>query len=105
MQFIELKTYTLRPGSVPLFLEAFGRIGEPALARLGVGPQTQAFSVIGQVNQVVQFWHHDGVVPMQACLDTLAGDAGWSEFERAVLPFVLTEQSSILVDPSPPAAS
>jgi len=97
MVFYEMKTYTLKPGNVPVFLETFARLARPTLARNGTGPETQCFSVIGPVNQIVQMWRFEGVGPMAASQAALASDPQWAEFQQACAALIVSEESRILV--------
>ena len=92
---IEMRTYTLRPGSIA---EAEKRFGEALPAR-EKHSKLAAFwhSEVGPLNQIIHVWGYDSFEHRTAVRAAASKEAGWPPNIRE---FVLTQQSEVFL-PAP----
>ena len=97
---VEQRTLTLRPGGLPAYWEAYkshGLAGSEALRDRLIG----AFqSMIGVQHQVLHYWWFENAEEMSARHRACAERGEWRQFEAAIRPHVVSQESQLLV-PSP----
>ena len=93
----ELRTYRLKAGVVPAYLELVEREGiEVQKGHLGqlVGYFS---SEIGPLNEIVHVWAYQDLNDRAARRARLAADARWRDFVPKILGFIETMESKILL--------
>ncbi len=97
---VEQRTYTFKPGTVPLFLEIYQ---ERALAL-----QTEVlgnllgyfWTEIGPLNQTVHMWGYSSFEERQRRRAALMEHAEWRDFLKEVSPMILSQETKLL-NPAP----
>ena len=93
---VEQRTYTLRPGTVPEYLEVYEREGlavqEPILGHL-VGYYS---SEVGPLNRIVHMWAYEDFADRDRRRAELAASAEWQAVVAKLRQFVQTQESVIL---------
>ena len=93
----ELRTYTLKPGTVPKALEASGTVARQIRGGDKYGKlEGHWSSEIGILNQYVHMWQFDSLNEMQRLRTELAALAAWQE---EYIPHSSVASSSIQVPP------
>lgn len=78
--FYEIRTYRLKNGAVPAYLEAVGEEGI-ALQKKHLGTLVGYYhSEIGPINEIVHIWAYDGLDDRDARRAGLAADPAWQAF-------------------------
>ncbi|MBL0924492.1 MAG: NIPSNAP family protein [Sphingomonadaceae bacterium] len=94
---VEMRTYTLYPGKVPMFLDLYKSEGMP-VQRAVLGSMIGYFtSDTADLNQIVHLWRYDGVEDRHARRARLAADAAWQEYLKKVLPLIKQMHSTLLI--------
>ena len=97
---IEERSFQLKPGGIPSFVDLCKTFGESALTCME-GRIIGAFmSMIGPLHNVALWWWFEDVSEREARHDVLRKSAEWQEFTAAISPVVI-EQSSIIMVPRP----
>ena len=95
----EMRTYQLQPGKAPEFLKIYQQNGLPLISRYAklIGCWTQE---TGTLNSVVFLWGYDDFGHRSAQRAKLAQDREWQAFVPTILPY-LVHQESVLLVPAP----
>lgn len=97
---VEERSFQLRPGGVPAFVEACNAHGSAALAPLADRTIGAFVSAVGQLHHVMLWrWFADAAERDARLASVEAGD-DWQAFLRAIAP-MLTGQSTLLMQPRP----
>ena len=97
---VEQRTYTLQVGTAGRYLQAYEEEGL-AIQRPILGNLIGYFqSEFGTLNQVVHLWGYDDLGERDRRRKQLYADAGWNAYVAKVRPFVLQQESRILI-PAP----
>lgn len=92
----EMRTYTLKIGKVPEYLQLFEEIGLPIISKYA---QLVGFwyTEIGELNQIVHIWGYDSLNAREARRIELYKDQEWVEkFIPLVLPMFEKQENKIL---------
>jgi hypothetical protein len=92
----ELRTYRLKTGQVPAYLEIVGELGiEVQKSHLGqlVG---YFFSELGPLNEIVHIWAYADLSDREARRTRLADDERWKAVLAKIIPLIETMDSKIL---------
>ena len=94
----ELRTYTLKPGTVPKALEASGTVARQIRGGDKYGKlEGHWSSEIGILNQYVHMWQFDSLNEMQRLRTELADLAAWQEeYIPLIRPHILKQDIRIL---------
>lgn len=97
---IEERSFQLRPGGIPAFIEAFNSCGSEAVLIMD-GRTIGAFmSMIGALHNIRLWWWFEDPSEREARVDTLNNDLNWRAFLEKIKP-LLVDQSSLLMMPRP----
>ncbi len=94
---VEIRTYTCRVGSVPLFLEAYEKEGLP-LQREYLGEPIGWFvSEVGSLNEVVHLWRFEDMADRETRRAAMQQDDRWRMFLRSMAAsnHLISQESSI----------
>ncbi len=97
---IEERSFQLRPGGVPAFVEACNAHGAAALAPIADRTIGSFVAVTGQLHLIRVWWWFASEDERTARQAAVFGSVGWSAFIAAISPLV-QEQTSVLMMPSP----
>jgi hypothetical protein len=96
----ELRTYTLRPGTMPEFLTRVERDGLP-IARKHLTLVGYWQTEIGTLNQAFHLWAHESLDARAANRAKLMADPDWHEkYLKFVLP-LFEKQETVILKPTP----
>jgi len=98
--FVEERTYTLQAGKTADYLAAYAKDGlEVQRGHLGnlIGYFT---TEIGPLNQIVHMWGYDSLDDRQKRRRALYADPRWQEYLPTVVPWLVHQESRILVPTS-----
>ena len=98
--FVEERTYTLQPGKVADYLSAYAKDGLD-VQRGHLGNLIGYFTTeIGPLNQIVHMWGYDSLGDRQERRAALYADPRWQNYLPTVLPWLVAQESRILVPTS-----
>lgn len=97
---VEQRTYTLHPGTVPLYLSAYQEEGlaiqKPILGNLVGYFHTE----IGPLNQIVHMWAYRDLADRGRRRAILAANRDWQVYGAKVRPYLMSQENKILL-PAP----
>lgn len=100
----ELRSYALRPGGVPGYVELFGTKGLPLLSRHAALVGYFHIETGGRLNRIVHVWGYESRAHRIAQRAALMAEPAWrTEFLPEAMPHLL-EQHSTLLQPAPGSA-
>src|SRR5947209_16831104 len=98
---VEMRTYTLRPGTVATVEERFGKAlpGRLNFSELAALWHTE----IGPLNQIIHIWPYDGLAHREQARAAAAKASGWPP---SIAEFIIEAKAEILIPApfSPPLA-
>lgn len=97
---VEERSFQLRPGGIPAFVEACNESGVGALASMKDRSIGSFMSMVGPLHNITLWWWFEDVGEREARHADLAANAGWQAFIGKISP-LLTDQSSVLMTPRP----
>ncbi|MCH9673290.1 MAG: NIPSNAP family protein [Gammaproteobacteria bacterium] len=93
----ELRTYTLRPGSVPTVIENSGAVARRIRANDYGKLEGYWSTEIGALNQVVHLWSYDDLNERQRLRKALGENPEWvNEYLPLILPHLLKQEIRLL---------
>jgi hypothetical protein len=93
---IELRTYTLKPGSVETFVQFFEHHDLPFLLPI-MGPPVGWYTTeIGPLNQVIQMWAFQDYNDRERRRATVASHPSWAKHLETMSPLVISQHSMLL---------
>lgn len=97
---VEERSFQLRPGGIPAFVEACNESGIAALSGMQDRAIGAFMSMVGPLHNVTLWWWFENVADREARHGELADNADWRKFIATITP-LLTDQSSLLMTPRP----
>jgi hypothetical protein len=96
---VDFRAYTFKPGTVPIFLELFERIGLPIQNRI-LGPQ--AFigiyrTEIGNVNEVIHMWRYADAGERATKRALLFKDAAFLDYVAKAREMIVHQEVRLLL--------
>ncbi|HLT76338.1 MAG TPA: NIPSNAP family protein [Ferrovibrio sp.] len=91
-----MRTYTIRPGGLPVFLKHYEAEGLPIIQPILGNLLGYFTSEIGELNQVVHLWGYADLEDRAKRRARLNADAAWIAFTPKILPLIERMQNSIL---------
>ena len=93
----ELRTYTLRPGSVPMVVKNSGEISRRIRANNYGRLEGYWFTDIGPLNQVMHLWSYDDLNTRQRLRQALGENKEWvNEYLPLILPHLMKQEIRLL---------
>jgi hypothetical protein len=93
---IEMRTYTLKPGSAASYLKLYQEKGLTVHTRI-LGNLIGYFSTeVGDINQVIHLWGYDSFEERQRRRAELAKSEVWQEFLALALPYFVSQETKLL---------
>ena len=92
-----MRTYTLKPGSIPQYAKIFDEIGAPIITKylklVGFW-----FTEIGPLNQLVSIWEYDSLDERTEKRKALYRDEQWNKnFIPLVFPMIIEQKNQIML--------
>ena len=97
---IEERSFQLRPGGIPVFIEACNAHGMKALEVMGGRTLGAFMSMTGPLHNIKLWWWFENLADRAARVDELTVNGDWHAFLLEITP-LLVEQSSLLMMPRP----
>jgi len=95
--YIEIRTYQLKNGSLPIYLKAVEQTGiaiqQKHLGRL-IGYYS---SEIGAINEIVHIWAYSSLDDRQKRRANLANDPDWQAFLPQIAPLIERAENKIML--------
>ena len=92
----EERTYTLYPGAIPAFLDAYEKRGM-SIHRRHLGEQVGFFTTdVGVLNQIVQIFAFEDAGDRQRRREALYADPEWTAFTPIFREFIVQMESRLL---------
>lgn len=93
---VDLRTYTLKPGSMPAYLKAYGNNGWPI--QLKYLPKCVGYYVVetGVQNRVVHLWEYEDIVQRAKCRAAMEADGAWNGYRAASAIFMVAQENKIM---------
>lgn len=97
---VDLRTYTLLPGSLGAYLKLYGSEGWPVQTRHL--PRCVGYYVvdIGVQNRVVHLWQYDDIAQRAECRARMEADPAWNAYRAKSATFIQAQENRI-VKPAP----
>lgn len=93
---VEMRTYTLKPGSAAAYLKTYEEKGLEVHRRI-LGNLIGYFSTeIGNINQVVHLWGYDSFEDRQRRRAELVKNSEWQAFLELALPYFVNQEIKLL---------
>lgn len=93
---VNIRTYTLVPRKMPVYLKLFEELGLPAMQRHGLDLMGYYTSVVGPQNQLVHIWRYESLADMEAKRSARDADSGWQEFLARTEGLVLVQEDKVM---------
>jgi NIPSNAP len=93
---VELREYSLAPGTLGHFVDTYGRDGWPVQSAILGRCLGWYATEIGDVNEVVHLWAYDDAADRSVRRQRLSADPGWAAFLQSVSPDLSTMKSRLL---------
>jgi hypothetical protein len=93
---VEMRTYSLTPGSVSKWLRLYEEKGFPVHKEILGNLIGYFHTEIGDVNEVIHMWGYESFEDRQQRRAQLAKHADWQAFLADALPILQTQQIKIL---------
>ena len=97
---VEERSFQLRPGGIPAFVEACGKTGISALSVMEDRAIGAFMSMVGPLHHVTLWWWFENVAEREARLTALSESGDWKAFTASIAP-LLSDQDSLLLMPRP----
>jgi len=97
---VEERSFQLRPGGIPAFVEACTAHGIAGLDAVSDRTIGAFMSMIGPLHNVILWWWFEDGAERDARVAALADNGNWQKFLAAVAP-LMTDQGSLLLQPRP----
>lgn len=99
---VDHRTYRLKPGSVPAYLDLYEKNGIAAQTRHLGQPLAYLFSETGELNTLVHLWAYEDAADRASRRANMFADPEWQKYMRlnAESGFLL-EQRTCLMIPAP----
>src|SRR4051794_10536057 len=96
---VEMRTYTLRLGAMPAFLQRYAREGRPVQVEHLGEPLAYLSSDIGALNQVVHLWRYESFEDRTRRRAALEADPRWLAYRgRSLADDHLLQQSNSILN-------
>ncbi|TEA78995.1 NIPSNAP family protein [Allopusillimonas ginsengisoli] len=94
---VELRTYTIKPGGVPAYLDVYMREAME-VQKKHLPHMVGYFSTdIGPLNQIVHMWGYADLNERARCRDALYADPAWQVAVKKLLELIDVMETKILV--------
>ncbi|MCH7789013.1 MAG: NIPSNAP family protein [Acidobacteria bacterium] len=99
MSFVEMRTYDLTFGAIPLYLAAYRETGYPTQRRYLGEPVGWYTTEVGSLNQIIHLWRYESLEDRATRRAALAADSEWAPFIKKIQPLVLKQTTQLLNEP------
>jgi hypothetical protein len=96
LMIVEMRTYTLKPGQVAIYLKLYEAEGLATQTRILGRLLGNYASETGDVNQVIHMWAYDDLADRQRRRAALFSDPTWLAYIPKVVELIVTQESKIL---------
>lgn len=93
---VDVRTYTLIPRKMPVYLELFEKHALPVMQRHGLELMGYYTSQIGALNQVVHLWRYDSLADLERKRTARDADPDWAAFLARTEGMVLMQDNKIM---------
>ncbi|HEX7380560.1 MAG TPA: NIPSNAP family protein [Nevskiaceae bacterium] len=93
---IDLRTYTLRPGTMRRFLELYARDGRALQIRYLGEPLGHYVTEIGNVNELVHIWRYADLADRDRRRAALDADPAWLAYRKGSVDMLVQQRDAIL---------
>lgn len=93
---VDVRTYTLVPRKMPVYLELFESYALPVMQRHGLELSGYYTSVIGPLNQVVHIWRYASLADMERKRMARDADPDWKNFLADTEGFILMQEDKVM---------
>lgn len=95
---VEQRTYTLRPGTAPLYFATYEKMGLDIQRSILGNLAGYYVGEIGKLNVVVHLWAYENLAEREQRREKMAADAGWQAYlaKSRELGLVIAQESCIL---------
>ena len=98
--FVEERMYTLHPGKAPEYLKLYAEEGIAIQTRILPAMVGYYQTEVGALNMVIHMWAYEDLKQRTELRGKLAADPAWQTYVAKVRPFIVSQESRILV-PAP----
>lgn len=93
---VDVRTYTLVPRKMPVYLALFEKHALPVTKRHGFDLMGYYTSVIGPLNQVVHLWRYESLADMEKKRTARDADPEWADFLQRTEGMVLMQDDKAM---------
>jgi hypothetical protein len=94
---IEMRTYILKPGSVPEWLRVYEAEGMPVQTRILGNLIGYFYSEIGPMNQIVHLWGYESFEDRQRRRAELGKDPVWQACLAKISGLIVTQENKLMM--------
>jgi NIPSNAP len=94
---IEQRTYMVKPGAVPAYLEIYKNEGLAVQTRHLPRMLGYFFSEVGALNQIVHMWGYADLEERTRCRAALVADPEWQKTLKKLLELIVNMENKILL--------
>ncbi len=95
--FIDYRAYTLKPGTVPLFLKLFAEEGRDVQKRI-LGNFIGMFrEEVGNTNRIIHLWGYESLDERQRRRAECAADPDFQDYVKKAREFIVEQDVRIIV--------
>lgn len=95
---IDLRTYTLRPGTMQRFLELYARDGRAIQTSYLGEPIGHFVSEVGDLNQLVHLWRYDDLADRDRRRAALDVDPDWIAYRKGSVDMLVHQHNTVLTE-------
>ena len=99
-KYIEMRTYTLKAGTIPDYLKVYKELGMEAQREILGHNLGYFYTEIGTLNQVIHMWVYNSLEDREIRRSKLMEDKRWKAMLPKLREFILTQETKILI-PAP----
>lgn len=95
---IDLRTYTLRPGTMQRFLALYARDGRALQVHYLGEPVGHYVTEVGELNQLVHAWRYEDMADRDRRRAALDADPAWLAYRKGSVDMLVRQQNTILTE-------
>ncbi len=99
-KYVEMRIYTLKPGTVPGYLKVYQELGMEAQREILGHNLGYFYTEVGALNQVIHMWVYNSLEDREARRGKLMKDKRWLEMLPKLREFIVSQETKILI-PAP----
>ncbi|MGY8991149.1 MAG: NIPSNAP family protein [Rhodospirillales bacterium] len=102
MMIVEKRTYTLKPGTAPIYMKIYEEFGLEVQTRILGNMFGWFVPEIGELNQIVHMWGYNSIADRESRRKELDKAPEWAEFRKNLRSKeIVVKQDTQILNPAP----